>query len=183
MSILALQAVTGASSDRIAALVDLHQRAFPAHLQSADPARYFAEALGDERNLNILMRDGTGTVIGYLLGIPQSQVFEELRRWDPRMRDDPERLYLDIIQVSPEQRGKSHALRLFQAVCAEAERRGYFKLSMHARTTNGINLYLQRIFAEIRFLRRIENWFGFGEPFDYMEATTVLRNPAFADAR
>lgn len=175
MSILTVRAVTGASPDRIAALVELHRKAFPPRLQCADPALYFAEALADERNLNILMEDQAGTVIGYLLGIPQSQVFEELRQWDPQMRDDPERLYLDIIQVSPEQRGKNHALRLFQAVCAEAERRRFFKLSMHARTANGINLYLQRIFAEIRSLRRIENWFGFGEPFDYMEATTVMR--------
>jgi ribosomal protein S18 acetylase RimI-like enzyme len=174
MSILTVRAVTGACPDLIAALVELHQQAFPAHLQSAEPQRYFAEALGDERNLNIVMHDQAGTVIGYLLGIPQSQTFEELRAWDPAMQDDPERMYLEMIQVLPGQRGSKRGLCLIQAACAEAEKRNIFRLSMHARTTTGWNQYLHRIFAEIRFLRRIENWYGFGEPFDYLEATTTL---------
>lgn len=174
MTLHTIQAVTGACPERIAALVDLHRQAFPGHMQAADPAGYFTEALADESNLNIVLQDELGAVIGYLLAIPQSRACEELRPWDPAMQDDPERLYLEMIQVLPEQRGKNHAFRLFQAVCAEAEKRGIFRLSMHARTITGLNDYLRRLFAEIRFLRRLENWYGSGEPFDYLEATTTL---------
>jgi len=175
MNTFTARAVTGASPDLVAALTEIHQKAFPPNMQFADAPRYFEEALDDERNLNILLQDQTGNVVGYLLGIPQSHVFEELRQWDPEMRDDPERLYLDIIQVLPEQRRRNHALHLFQAICAEAEKRNIFKLSMHARTATGLNAYLHRIFAETRFLRQLENWYGFSEPFDYLEATTTLR--------
>lgn len=175
MSSLIIQPVTGACPDLIAALVELHRQAFPAHMQTADPSGYFAEALADERNVNIVMRDQAGTLIGYLLGIPQSLVFEELRQWDPAMQDDPDRLYLEMIQALPAPRGSNRALPLFQAMGAEAEKRNFFKVSMHARTVTGFNEYLHRIFADIRFLRRLENWYGFGEPFDYLEATTTLK--------
>jgi ribosomal protein S18 acetylase RimI-like enzyme len=173
-----VRAVTGASPDRVADLVELHRQAFPAHMQSGDPESYFAEALADERNLNIVMQDQSGAIIGYLLAIPQSLVVEELRPWDPDLRDDPDRMYLEMIQIHPERRGRNHALRLFQAVCTEAEKRNIYKLSMHARTVTGLNDYLHRIFAEIRFLRRLENWYGSGEPFDYLEATTTLKPAA-----
>lgn len=175
MTPVTVRAVTGASADRVAALVELHRQAFPAHMQSADPASYFAEALGDERHLNIVMQDPAGTVIGYLLAIPQSLVFEELRPWDPGMRDDPERMYLEMIQVLPGQRGSKRGLSLIRMACAEAEKRNIFNLSMHARTTTGWSGYLHRVFAQVRFLRRIENWYDSGEPFDYLEATTALQ--------
>lgn len=180
MNSTSVRTVTGARPELVAALTQMHRRTFPPQMQFADAPGYFEEALADGRNLNILLQDQDGAAIGYLLGIPQSHVFEELRRWDPQMRDDPERVYLDIIQVLPEQRGRNHAWHLFQALCAEAERRGVFKLSMHARTATGLNAYLHRIFAEVRFLRRLENWYGFCEPFDYLEATTALKSTADA---
>jgi ribosomal protein S18 acetylase RimI-like enzyme len=175
MNTFTARAVTGASPDLVAALTEIHRKSFPPNMQFADAPRYFEEALDDERNLNILLQDQTGTVLGYLLAIPQSLVFEELRQWDPEMQDDPERLYLEMIQVLPEQRGSKLGLRLIQRVCAEAEKRNIFNLSMHARTTTGWSEYLRRIFAEVRFLRQLENWYGFCEPFDYLEATTTLR--------
>lgn len=159
----------------VASLVELHLRAFPAHMQCDDPRAYFSEALEIGDNINIVTRDPGGTLTGYLLGIPQNLVAAELRREDPEFCADPERIYLDIIQVSPERRGQGHAYALFRGVCAEAGRRGFDRLSMHARTTTGLNRYLQRIFADIRCLRRIENWYGCGEPFDYLETTTAMQ--------
>lgn len=175
MSTFTTRAVTGASPGLVAALTEIHRKSFPPNMQFADAPRYFEEALDDERNLNILLQDQTGTVLGYLLAIPQSLVFEELRQWDPEMQDDPERLYLEMIQILPGQRGSNRSLFLHQKLCAEAEKRNFFKLSMHARTTTGWSGYLGRIFAEVRFLRQLENWYGFCEPFDYLEATTTLK--------
>ena len=178
MSALKIQTVTGYDEKLVVELVELQKKAFPAHMQLAEPARYYADGLRDDNSMNIVMHDQNDKLIGHLQAFPQSSVYEELTRWDPAMQDDPERVYLDIIQVLPEQRQRSNGLRLFQAVCAEAEKRNIFKLSMHARTITGLSEYLHRIFAEIRFLRRIENWYGFGEPFDYLEATTTLRAAA-----
>lgn len=168
--------VTGASPERVAALVALHEKAAPHHMRCQYPAAYFTEALGEERNINIVMENEKGTVIGHLLGIPLNKTFEELRRWDPDMRDDPESLYLDMIQVAPEHRGANLGLHLIRALCKEAERRGIGKLSMHARTTTGWSKHLHRIFTEVQVLRRVENWYGFGEPFDYLEAMPTVKD-------
>lgn len=178
MSSFSIQPVTGVCPDLVAALVELHRQAFPPQMQTPDPKGYFTEALGEVRNLNIVMRDHSGAVIGYLLGIPQSLIYEELRQWDPAMQNDPERIYLEMIQAQPAPPGSNRARPLFQALCAEAEKRNIFKLSMHARTVTGLNRYLHRLFVNIRFLRRLENWYGFGEPFDYLESTTDLDQPA-----
>lgn len=180
MNSTTVRTVTGACPDLVATLTQMHRRAFPPHMQFADAPGYFEEALADGRNLNILLQDQDGVTIGYLLAIPQSLVFEELRQWDPEMRDDPERLYLEMIQILPGQKGGNRSLFLHQKLCMEAEKRNFFKLSMHARTTTGWSEHLRRIFAEIRFLRRIENWYGFCEPFDYLEATTALKSTATA---
>ncbi|HEY7746154.1 MAG TPA: GNAT family N-acetyltransferase [Desulfuromonadales bacterium] len=131
MNAFTTRAVTGAPPDLVAALTEIHRKVFPPHMQFDDAPRYFEEALADERNLNILLQDQNGTLIGYLLGIPQSHVFEELRQWDPEFQDDPERLYLEMIQILPEQRGSKLGLRLIQRVCAEAEKKEYFQ-TVHA---------------------------------------------------
>ena len=174
MSMVTAQIVDG-NHDLVTELVELHKIAFPPHMQLREPARYFAEGLLGERHINVLLKSREGKVTGYLLGIPHSHVFEELRQWDPDLQDDAERMYLDIIQILPEQRGNNLGLYLIQKTCEEAEKRKIFKLSMHARSTTGWARYLLRIFSEIRFLRRIENWYGSGEPFDYLEASTTLR--------
>lgn len=182
MSSMTVRTEAGFNEKLVAELVNLHHQSFPPHMKCADPTGYFTEALGEASNLNIVMRGRDGTVIGYLRAFPHNDVVEELRPWDPDLEEDPDRLYLDIIMILPGQRGKGHAFRLFQAVCGEAEKRGFFKLSMHARTSNDLNTFLHRIFAEIRFLRRIDNWYGSGEPFDYLEATTTLK-PRHAGCR
>jgi len=178
MSSVTVRTAAGFDEKLVAELVALHKKAIPTHMQYDKSGQYFAEALRDERNLNIVMRGQDGTVIGHLLGIPQSRVFEELRRWDPDMQDDSERLYLDTIQILPEQRHRNLSIYLIRKLCEEAEKRNIFKLSMHARTTTGWSRYQFRIFSGVRFLRRIENWYGFGEPFDYLESTTTLKTTA-----
>jgi ribosomal protein S18 acetylase RimI-like enzyme len=175
MSIPEVEIVAGCDEMLVAELVELHKKAFPPHMQLPEPAKYFAEGLQGEQHINVLLKSRDGNVTGYLLAIPHSHVFGELCQWDPDLHDDPERMYLDIIQILPEQRGNNLGLYLIQKTCEEAEKRKIFKLSMHARSTTGWAKYLLRIFAEIRLLRRVENWYGSGEPFDYLEASTTLR--------
>ena len=126
-------------------------------MQFDQPYQYYTEGSGDPSNINIVMTTPNGKVSGYLLAIPQSRIFDELRRWDIEMQGDPCRLYLEMIQILPEQRGNKLGLRLIREVCEEAEKRNFSNLSMHARVITGWSKYLLRIFAEIRVLRRIEN--------------------------
>lgn len=39
---------------------------------------------------------------------------------------------------------------------------------MHARVSIGLSKVLQKRYGA-KFLRRLENWYNFGEPFDYLE--------------
>ena len=50
----------------------------------------------------------------------------------------------------------------------EAKKRNYKKITMHARVSTGLSKVLQSRYGA-KFLRRIENWHDFGEPFDYLE--------------
>jgi hypothetical protein len=84
-------------------------------------------------------------------------------------------MYLDIIQTLPEQRTVNGVLHLLRRLCRETEKRGYKKISMHARVSNGFSKFIQKVFPESRCLRRIQNWYDSGESFDYIETPTRLK--------
>lgn len=167
--------VTSADPQLVSQLIELQQKAFPPQMQDQDPERYYREALSDKRNLNVILRSPQGSLRGYLLGMPQPVVVEELRQWDPQMHGDPSAVYVDIIQVHPDCRGNGGFLRLVTGLCREAGRRGHQRLNMHVRTRYGLHLAVRRMFPDSRSLRRIENWWGSGESFEYIEASPTLR--------
>lgn len=156
----------------VAELAKLHPLSFPAHMLHSDPVEYFTEGLRDEGAINFVLQSPANRIVGHLLAYPQSSVYEELRRWDPAMEDDPEGLYLEIIQVLPEQRRTGNATRLFERMALEAPERGFTRLSMHARKRNGMDEMIRKLFPENRFVRTVENWLDTGESFEYIETTT-----------
>lgn len=156
-------------------LIALQQSAFPPQMQFKDPERYYQDALNDKRNINVVVRSPQGALLGYLFALPQSEVYGELLQCDPQMQDDPDCMYIDIIQTHPGSRQFSGFMGLASGVCQETRRRGYLRLSMHARTSNGLNKVIRKLLPDSISLRRIENWYSSGEPFDYIEASPVLR--------
>lgn len=174
MSLSEVRVVTGYDRALVGQLVDLQRQAFPPRMQIDGPERYYAEGLSDPANINLVMSAADGKVTGYMLAIPQSRVFEELRPWDPAMQEGPGQMYVDMVQTLSGRRQFDGFLRLARAMCAECDRRGVSRLSMHVRASTGLSRVIQRILAESRCLRRLENWYGFGEPFDYIEAEARL---------
>ncbi len=152
-------------------LVHLEKAAFPASMVNAEGARYYQKCLEDANNINVIMRDNDGKIIGYVVAIPQSKVFKVLQQYDPEMRDDPERLYVDTIQTMPGKRKVFGIFKLLDAIFEEAGKRGLNKFSMHARKSNGLSNFILKVFPTAKCLRTIENWYGWGEPFDYIEGT------------
>jgi len=57
---------------------------------------------------------------------------------------------------------------LIKVLRIEAQRRGIKKFSFHSRVQSGLSHILQKRY-KAKFLRRIENWRNFEEPFDYLE--------------
>ena len=150
-------------------LAQLHSSAFPANMQLSNPIEYFMEGLREKGTINIILQSAQHGIVGHFLAYPQSSVLKELRKWDPVMEDNPKGLYLEIIQILPEQRRQGGATRLFGRMALEAKRRGFTSLSMHARKMNGMDEMIRKLFPESRFLRTVENWLGKGEPFEYIE--------------
>jgi ribosomal protein S18 acetylase RimI-like enzyme len=63
-------------------------------------------------------------------------VLERVRRRDPasdlrhEMESTPDEFYLDALAVAPAQRGRGHAARLIDAVCAQAHGEGYERVGL-----------------------------------------------------
>jgi hypothetical protein len=167
--------VSGHNPHLVRELIALQQNAFPPQMQFQEPERYYCEALSDCNNINVVFRAPERSLIGYLFALPQSAVYEELRQWDPLMLEDPTSMYIDIIQTHPNHRQLSGFMRLLSCLCLETRRRGHTRLSMHVRTSNGLNKVTRKLFPDSCSRRKIENWYASGETFDYIEATPVLR--------
>jgi hypothetical protein len=166
--------VSGHNQQLVRDLIALQQSAFPPQMQFKDPKRYYDEALIDNRNINVVIRSPQGALLGYLLALPQTLACEELRQWDPQMREDPTGMYLDIVQTYPESRQYSGFMRLLSGVCRESRRRGYERFSLHVRTSFGLHNTIRKLFPDSRSLRRIENWYACGETFEYIEASPII---------
>jgi hypothetical protein len=143
-------------------------------------ARKFINALIERKKivghlleLAIVLRNQEEKVIGYIVAIPQTNVYKDLKEYDPAMEDDPARFYVETIQTLPGQRQTFGVMRLLYGMCEEGERRGFNKFSMHARKLNGLSDMILKVSVTARRLRTIENWYGYGEPFDYIELTYV----------
>jgi len=165
---------TGSDPDLVSELVELQRTIFPDRLQIEDPEEYYLERLAGQENISLLLTEPDGELSGCLLAIPHSLAVEELSRRDPDLRDDLGRMYVEMVQIHPGKRHGDSFLRLIRALSAECQARGIPGLSMHARTVTGLSRFLQKIMAESRCLRRIDNWHNFGEPFDYLETAARL---------
>jgi hypothetical protein len=173
MSGITVQTIKDYDAILVKELRELEQQAFPPEMRFAEGEAYYIDCLRDRANINIVMRNTEGKIIGYVVAIPQRNVYEDLEKHDPAMVDDPERFYVETIQTLPGQRQAFGVMRLLYGMCEEGERRGFNKFSMHARKLNGLSDMILKVSITARRLRTIENWYGYGEPFDYIELTYV----------
>ncbi|KKR08123.1 MAG: hypothetical protein UT43_C0019G0002 [Parcubacteria group bacterium GW2011_GWC1_39_29] len=129
---------------------------------------------GDLRNIienprayTAIIRDGED-VLGFVVALPVSEVFNELAPYDPELKNDDGDLYVYDIAISSSRRNLPNFLNLVRKLSSEAISRGYKRLIMHTRKSEGLSEILQKRYG-VQKLRTIENWCGYGEPFDYLE--------------
>ena len=139
-----------------------------------DADTYYRQMLTDERNINIIVKDGP-LVYGYLLAVPHNSIARELRDADPDISEDPQRYYIETIDILPGCGRSREFIKMLYRLIDEAEKSfGVNKFSMHARVENGLSRVVQRIFkGMITSVRRIERWkyYNEQESADYIEAT------------
>jgi ribosomal protein S18 acetylase RimI-like enzyme len=126
--------------------------------------------LTDSKNINIFLREG-GESVGYLLVKPFKTVVLELKEYDPGLTEESDKFYIETIQILPANQGRGGARRLLIEACKSVLKRGVSKFAIHARTNNGLNEKIKRVFeGSIILSRKIESWkWAEGEPYEYIE--------------
>jgi len=175
---LRIEIIRSFSEQVLRDIVAAYRKAMP--WQFSDDADYFREMLHDKECVHVLLRKG-GASAGYLLAKPQVAAARdaELLEADPQFIPDPDRYYVETMEIAPELRntlaGGRMFFRMLHAMIDEVgERFGINKFSMHVRVGNGASEAVQRYFGRmISPVRRIANWrFYNGEDAaDYLEGT------------
>lgn len=178
-SVYSVEAVRGYSYAMLRDILAAYRDAMPENWHYSDAEEYFGKLLRDENTIHILLRRDERP-IGYLVAIPHNDAAhdEELWQADPDLTEDPDRLYIETMEIVPEYGRTLIGGRLFllmsKALLDEAGKRGINKFSQHARVTSGLSRAFQKLYGDmVTQVRRIENWpfYNGEEPTDYIEGT------------
>lgn len=174
-----VEAVRGYSDENFQNIVSVYKSAMPETWHYADMEEYYDGQLHNANAIHILLWKGE-MPIGYLLAIPHNEAIreEELRAADSKLIEDPERLYVETMEIVPQFQksllGGKLFLMMSKALLDEAGKRGIHKFSQHARVTSGLSRAFQKLHGDmVTQVRRIENWpfYNGEEPTDYIEGT------------
>ena len=151
-------------------ILELEKRCFPKEWLYDEGFEYYSEALEIKENINLLLREDR-EIAGYLLAVALGRVFDELQKEDPALENKADFFYLDTIEIIPASRGRGGAKQLILTMCEELNNRGVFQFSLHARTVNGLNAKIKKMYPDgIISSREIKSWhFGGGEKYEYIE--------------
>ena len=147
-------------------IASVEQASFPESMQSDEED--LRQTLENVKGIQIVIRGANGEIVGYISSKPQKDAFEELKAYDREIRPEDKTLYVESIAIKPEARGIRAFLQIGKAFFEEAKRRGFKKITMHARVAGNLSNILQKRYGA-KCLRKIENWHNFNEPFDYLE--------------
>ena len=152
-------------------LLKMQRKTYPEGWEYDDAEEYYREMIEDPRNINIVLKD-KDKILGYMLAIPHNKAVDELKKDDPLMKDDSERLYIETMEIHPEVQKTGLFLKMADEFFQEAGKRGFKKVSMHTRVNTGFSKMIQRCFV-VTEIHRIENWpyYNGQEPADYILVT------------
>lgn len=174
-----MEVIKGYSDFILRDILTISSEAEPESWRYSDAEEYYGETLRNENTIHILLRRNQRP-IGYLLAIPHNDAVqnEELQQADPELAEDPDRLYIETMEIVPEYGRSLVGGRLFllmsKALLDEAGKRGFNKFSQHARVTSGLSRAFQKQYGDmVTQVRRIENWpfYNCEEPTEYIEGT------------
>jgi len=168
--VLEIEILQGFDSKNLNDILMLEKECFPAEWQYPDAEEYYRKVLENKENVSIFLKEKEKSV-GYILAKPFNSVVGELREWDPELKEDEKKFYIETIQVLPAFQGKSGARKLLIAACEEVLKRGFNEFAIHARTINRFNTKIKKMFGEGVILeRKIEKWKpANNEPYEYIE--------------
>jgi len=147
-------------------IFQLEKDCFPEQMQSDD--KELRELIEDPELIKYIVRDANDRIFSYLAAVPMVKEYEWLKDYDKELSPDEKSLYLESIAIRPDIKPEKVLPDFLGALFKKAKNEKFNKLVMHARVNNEFSKKLQEFYAA-KFFRRLENWHGFGEPFDYLE--------------
>jgi hypothetical protein len=126
----------------------------------------------ESEGIQIVLRDSQGGLIGYLLSVPYEQAITFLLPDDPLLSPKEKTLYVESIGILPAHRSIKNVFLIWNNLRDEAIKRGYDTINGHFRVSQGLSGVVQKRLNG-KYFRTIENWVGYGEPFDYLEINLV----------
>ena len=147
-------------------LVQVDKAAFPEEMNLS--VEDMEEIWKNEKNIRIVLKDvETNKMLGYVLGVlPESEV-ETLQEWDPDFSPRKGDLYVESVAVIPETQSKGAISYLYDRLMEKAKELGFKRILRHGRRSTSSPIIKYKY--KVEPLRTIENWQGWGEPFDYFE--------------
>lgn len=163
-----LEVIKGNDKKIIYQLMCLEEKCLPLEMRNADSYNYYSGLLKNSQNINILLKYKS-RVIGFIVAREYEKVFNTLSNHDPDLRDKKEYLYIDVLQINPRFKLNGGLMLLISKMVEGAMKKHAKGICIHARKKNGLSKLMQKFLGGKR-MHSIDNWLGFGEQFDYVEA-------------
>jgi hypothetical protein len=149
-------------------LMRLEEECLPLEMRNADSYNYYSGLLENPKNINIILKH-KDKVVGFAVAREYEKVFSILANHDPDLRDKKEYLYIDVLQINPRFKLNGGLMLLISKLIERAIKKHAKGICIHVRKKNGLSQLIQR-FLKGKKMHSIDNWLGFGEQFDYVEA-------------
>ncbi len=161
-----IERITDLDDGTLKQISEVEKSCFPE--QIAEDEEELREVLENPEGIHLKIKDEEGKIFGYISSLRQDQEFDLLKKHDLNLKKEDGVLYVHSFDIVPGKRSLRTFNRAWNALKEEAVKEEYKKLIMYARTSNGLSRVFQKRYGA-EFFRRIENWRGLGEPFDYLE--------------
>ena len=150
--------------------VSISRDSYPTGWSCGNSEECYSQVLTKQPNILIMLRDNEKNV-GFLLAIPHNDAVAELKDDDRLMEEDSGAYYIENGAVLPAYRKKGALGKMLSVLRKELIKRGIFRISMHARVSNGLSRNIQENMKIIE-IRRIHAWryYAYEEPTDYIVA-------------
>jgi ribosomal protein S18 acetylase RimI-like enzyme len=150
--------------------ISISRGSYPEGWACGNPEEYYSHMLTKRDNVHVMLRDNEKNV-GFLFAIPHNEAVVELKDHDILMKEDSGAYYIENVAILPAHRKKGAFGKMLAVLKEELRKRGIFRISLHARISNGLSRNIQENMKIIE-IRRINTWrfYAYEEPTDYIVA-------------
>lgn len=161
-----VEKIVNVDEELLKQVLEVENASFPEEMRS--DIKDIKEILENPDGIHLSVKGKNEEMIGYLSSLRQSEEYKYLKDYDLSFENTGENLYIESIALKPSARNIKNFSMLFSAFKNMAKESGYKKITMHTRVSEGLSNVAQKR-GGAKFVRRIENWHDFNEPFDYLE--------------